>query len=138
MMEVRPGEPPPGGRLPPKPPPKRKAKDRRATHTYGTGLNAVRFQQQLSNNNDVNDESDSDTYVVSPGQVYDVCDDFVVGESVDVRGTLHCKGVVRVNGSFDGDLVCHGDLIVGPKGRVELRKASFVSGTSVSGKVDYR
>lgn len=54
-----------------------------------------------------------------------------LGEEVSVKGTLSFQKTLRVNGSFEGDLISEGKLIVGPKGIVKanitLREA-YISG----------
>jgi cytoskeletal protein CcmA (bactofilin family) len=40
----------------------------------------------------------------------------IIGEGVDIRGTLEFERLLRIDGCFEGLLVSHGDLIIGPTG----------------------
>lgn len=43
----------------------------------------------------------------------------VIGENVSIKGTLSFQTLLRIDGTFEGELESAGDLIVGPKGYVK-------------------
>ena len=42
----------------------------------------------------------------------------VIGETLQIEGTLRFERLLRLDGKFEGDLVSTGDLIVGPRGEL--------------------
>lgn len=42
-----------------------------------------------------------------------------IGESVAVTGTIRFERLLRIDGSFEGELISEGKLIIGPKGTVK-------------------
>lgn len=55
----------------------------------------------------------------------------VLGEKVSVKGTLSFEKLLRIDGSFEGELISEGKLIVGPTGSVKANlnlKEAFISG----------
>lgn len=55
----------------------------------------------------------------------------VIGENVSIKGTLSFEKLVRIDGSFEGEIESQGKLIVGPKGfvkaNIDLQEA-FIAG----------
>jgi cytoskeletal protein CcmA (bactofilin family) len=55
----------------------------------------------------------------------------IIGENVTMKGELHFKRLLRIDGTFEGDLISNGKLIVGPKGSVKAHinlQEAFISG----------
>lgn len=55
----------------------------------------------------------------------------VIGEHVSLKGTLSFQKLVRIDGSFEGELESQGKLIVGPKGFVKANlnlQEAFIAG----------
>ena len=54
-----------------------------------------------------------------------------IGENVTLRGTLTFQKLLRIDGSFDGELISQGKIIIGPKGQVKCNidlEEAFISG----------
>ena len=43
----------------------------------------------------------------------------LIGEGTQIKGSFQSSGVVRVDGFLEGTIEHDGDLIVGPKGRIQ-------------------
>lgn len=55
----------------------------------------------------------------------------IIGEGVSITGTLAFQRMIRIDGSFEGEMVSEGKLIVGPKGFVKAElnlQEAFISG----------
>lgn len=55
----------------------------------------------------------------------------VIGEHVTIKGTISFEHLLRVDGTFEGELESQGNLIVGPKGFVKANlnlKEAFIAG----------
>lgn len=55
----------------------------------------------------------------------------ILGEEVTIKGTLTFQNCLRIDGSFEGELISDGKLIVGPKGVVKAHlnlQEAFISG----------
>jgi cytoskeletal protein CcmA (bactofilin family) len=55
----------------------------------------------------------------------------VLGEKVSVKGTLTFQKLLRVDGTFEGELISEGKLIIGPTGSVKANiklKEAYISG----------
>ena len=57
----------------------------------------------------------------------------VIGETTEISGTVTCKGEVRIDGRFDGDLTCQ-DLMVGEE--AEIRGTVIAERVRVHGTLD--
>lgn len=57
----------------------------------------------------------------------------VIGEGTEIKGTIESSGVVRVDGYLEGTIHHSGDLIVGPKGRIDANVKS--KGLAMAGEV---
>ncbi len=63
-----------------------------------------------------------------------------ISENVSMRGSLTFQNVLRIDGSFEGELLSQGKLIVGPKGHVKAHidlDEAFISG-KVEGNIHVR
>ncbi len=58
----------------------------------------------------------------------------VIGENVSIKGTLSFETLLRIDGTFEGDLESGGDLIVGPKGYVKAH--IDLKNALIAGKVE--
>lgn len=57
----------------------------------------------------------------------------IIGEGTEIRGDIQSTGVIRIDGFLEGKLEHHGDLVVGPTGRV---RASIISrAMAIAGEV---
>ena len=69
-----------------------------------------------------------------------------IGENVSINGQLKFESMLRIDGSFEGELLSEGKLIVGPKGHVKAEinlKEAYISGKvegniTVSGRLVLR
>lgn len=55
----------------------------------------------------------------------------VIGENVEIKGTLSFPGLLRIDGAFEGELLSTGKLIVGPTGSVKADidlEEAFIAG----------
>jgi cytoskeletal protein CcmA (bactofilin family) len=55
----------------------------------------------------------------------------IIGEGVTIKGTISFKKLLRIDGSFEGELLSSGKLIVGPTGRVKANidlEEAFIAG----------
>lgn len=55
----------------------------------------------------------------------------VIGEHVTLKGTLSFQRLIRIDGSFEGELESQGKLVVGPKGFVKANlnlQEAFIAG----------
>jgi cytoskeletal protein CcmA (bactofilin family) len=55
----------------------------------------------------------------------------IIGENVHVKGELRFESLLRVDGTFEGELISNGRLIIGPTGSVKANlnlAEAFVSG----------
>ncbi|MDO9573411.1 MAG: polymer-forming cytoskeletal protein [Candidatus Contubernalis sp.] len=61
----------------------------------------------------------------------------LMGKESFFEGTLRSKGVVRIDGKFEGSLEVEGDLLVGQSGdvRAEIRATNVTLAGSVKGNV---
>lgn len=72
--------------------------------------------------------------------------DTVIGPGTKLEGKIEATGIVRVDGSFEGDIITQGDIIIGEKGSVQGQikaKNMIVAGTSLAkikcqGKLEIR
>lgn len=62
----------------------------------------------------------------------------IIGEGTEIRGTIQATGVIRIDGTLEGSIVHHGDLIIGPKGRVmaDIRSKALAIAGEVRGNVE--
>lgn len=44
--------------------------------------------------------------------------DTVIGKDTEFTGTLRAKGVIRVDGKVEGEIITHGDVIIGETGKI--------------------
>lgn len=66
--------------------------------------------------------------------------EMTIGEKVTVKGTLSFEHLIRIDGTFEGELHSQGKLIVGPTGIVKAHinlKEAFISG-KVEGDITVR
>ncbi len=66
--------------------------------------------------------------------------EMTIGEKVTVKGTLSFEHLIRIDGTFEGELFSQGKLIVGPTGVVKAHinlKEAFISG-KVEGDITVR
>jgi cytoskeletal protein CcmA (bactofilin family) len=76
--------------------------------------------------------------VVNPGVAPTERVTSVLGPGINWQGNLHGSGGVRIEGTFEGDIVVRGLVVVGETGRVtcpELRANSVVVAGSVRGNI---
>ena len=60
-----------------------------------------------------------DEMAYSPGRsILDMEPETTIGETLVISGKLQFERLLRLEGKFEGDLVSHGDLILGPRGEV--------------------
>ncbi len=55
----------------------------------------------------------------------------VIGQNVEIKGTLSFPGLLRIDGAFEGELLSTGKLIVGPTGSVKADidlEEAFIAG----------
>jgi cytoskeletal protein CcmA (bactofilin family) len=55
----------------------------------------------------------------------------IIAEGVSIKGTLSFQRLIRIDGSFEGELLSSGSIIVGPTGSVKAHLAleeAFISG----------
>jgi len=45
--------------------------------------------------------------------------DTLIGKNTKVTGSINAQGTLRVDGSFDGEVIVNGDLIVGESGEIK-------------------
>jgi cytoskeletal protein CcmA (bactofilin family) len=57
----------------------------------------------------------------------------IIGEGTEIRGTIQSTGVVRLDGYMEGTVEHKGDLIIGPKGRINATIKT--QGLAVAGEV---
>lgn len=57
----------------------------------------------------------------------------IIGEGTEIKGTIQSTGVVRIDGYLEGSIVHAGDLIIGPKGRLQAQIKS--TGLAVAGEI---
>ncbi len=57
----------------------------------------------------------------------------IIGEDVELTGTIKCNDSIQINGKLNGDLNCTGDAIIGEKATVHGNLT--VNGVSVLGQV---
>jgi len=58
----------------------------------------------------------------------------VIAEGVSIKGTISFKNLLRIDGSFEGELLSSGKLIVGPTGSLKANlnlEEAFISGKVV-------
>lgn len=62
----------------------------------------------------------------------------VIGEGTEIKGSFQAKGVVRIDGTLEGNVHHDGDLIVGPKGRIiaEVHSKALAVAGEVRGNVN--
>jgi cytoskeletal protein CcmA (bactofilin family) len=58
----------------------------------------------------------------------------IIGEDVELTGTVKCNDSIQINGKLNGDLNCSGDAIIGEKANVQGNLT--VNGVSVMGQVN--
>lgn len=68
-----------------------------------------------------------------PGKV-----DSIIGEQAEIKGEIHSKGVVRVDGLLQGTIQHQGHLIVGPTGRLiaNIKAESLAVAGEIRGDVE--
>lgn len=54
----------------------------------------------------------------SPLTVLDREPETIIGETLEIKGRLKFERLLRLDGSFEGELVSEGDLVVGPSGEI--------------------
>ena len=70
----------------------------------------------------------------------------ILGENISVKGQLKFDSMLRIDGTFEGELLSEGKLIIGPTGHVKANidlKEAFISGKvegniTVSGRLVLR
>ncbi|BAD42307.1 conserved hypothetical protein [Symbiobacterium thermophilum IAM 14863] len=62
----------------------------------------------------------------------------LIGEGTQIKGTFQSSGVVRVDGFLEGSIEHDGDLIVGPKGRIQatIKARSLATAGEIHGDVE--
>ena len=63
--------------------------------------------------------------------------DSVIGPGLMVKGELHSKGTLRIDGNVEGTVTADGTILVGEKGvvKADIAAAQVVIGGTVHGKV---
>lgn len=44
--------------------------------------------------------------------------DTIIGKDTEFNGTFHARGVIRIDGKVDGEILTQGDIIVGETGKI--------------------
>lgn len=62
----------------------------------------------------------------------------VIGEGTEIKGSIQATGVVRIDGSLEGTIQHQGDLIIGPKGKVnaDIKSKALAVAGEVRGNID--
>lgn len=62
----------------------------------------------------------------------------LIGEGTKIKGSFQSSGVVRVDGYLEGSIEHDGDLIVGPKGRIQatIKARSLAAAGEIHGDVE--
>lgn len=81
-----------------------------------------------------------EAHVTSPPQAPCTEPETTISENVSMKGTLSFQHLLRIDGSFEGELHSQGKLIIGPKGHVKAHldlDEAFISGR-VEGNITVR
>lgn len=62
----------------------------------------------------------------------------LIGEGTQIKGSIQSTGVVRVDGFLEGTIEHDGELIVGPKGRIQatIKARSLATAGDIQGDVE--
>ena len=62
----------------------------------------------------------------------------LIGEGTQIKGSFQSSGVLRVDGFVEGSIEHDGDLIVGPKGRIQatIKARSLATAGEIQGDVE--